>query len=148
MANQANEQLIRRLWELQNARKLDEADALYAPDWVGHSGTRTVDGAARRRGRENTWAAQPDWETTIDVIVSDGDFVVARTTSRGTHTGHLSSVTGLEVPPTGRRTEVTGMAMHRIANGKIAESWTELDRMTLMQQLGVVPDPRAQATRA
>jgi len=34
-----------------------------------------------------------------------------------------------------------GIAVHRIANGKIVEHWSELDNLGVMQQLGVVPTP-------
>lgn len=145
MSNDENAALIRQLHDLMNARKFDEADALYAPDALGHSAGMTSDAPARKRARENTYAGTPDRQVTVEAIVADGDLVVARTTWRGTHTGHLHSVTGLEVPPTGKKTTVTGMTMYRIANSKIAESWGELDRMTLMQQLGVVPDLRSGA---
>jgi predicted ester cyclase len=142
MSNEENKKLVRQLHELLNAGKHDEADALYAPDALGHSAGQTFDRARSKQNRVNTYAGSPDRQVTLEATVADGDLVVARTTWRGTQTGHLHSITGFEIPPTGKKTTVTGMTMYRIAEGKIAESWGELDRMTLMQQLGVVPGPQ------
>jgi predicted ester cyclase len=37
---------------------------------------------------------------------------------------------------------ITGMTIFRIANGKIVEGWTHVDRLGLMQQLGAIPTPK------
>jgi predicted ester cyclase len=39
--------------------------------------------------------------------------------------------------------EVTAVAIHRIADGKIAEHWSNTDELGLLQQLGVIPEPGA-----
>jgi predicted ester cyclase len=44
------------------------------------------------------------------------------------------------LPPTGRRVEIAGITIDRIADGKIAESWTCFDTLGMMQQLGAVPE--------
>jgi predicted ester cyclase len=36
----------------------------------------------------------------------------------------------------------TVISLDRIADGKIAEHWSEMDTLGLMQQLGVIPPPR------
>jgi predicted ester cyclase len=36
---------------------------------------------------------------------------------------------------------IGGISIFRLAEGKIAEHWEQLDRLALMQQLGVVPTP-------
>jgi hypothetical protein len=33
------------------------------------------------------------------------------------------------------------VAIHRIANGKLAEHWSDRNDLALMQQLGVIPRP-------
>jgi predicted ester cyclase len=43
------------------------------------------------------------------------------------------------VAPTGKRVTMTGISIHRIADGKIVEEWQQWDSLGLMQQLGVVP---------
>jgi predicted ester cyclase len=145
MSTEENKALIRQLNDLLNAGRLDEAEALYAPDAVSHNAGQVLDREAQRRSMRNTRASQPDLQSAIEALVAEGDFVVARMTMRGTHTGHLSSVSGLEVPPSGRPIESTGMVMYRIAGGKIAEMWVELDRLRAMQQMGAVAPPATAA---
>ena len=60
-----------------------------------------------------------------------GDKVVVGFLVRATHTGDFMSM-----PATGKLVKYTGIAIFRIANGKIAEQWQEADVVGLMQQLG------------
>ncbi len=43
------------------------------------------------------------------------------------------------VVATGRRVEVMGMDIVRVAPGEIAEHWGEFDEMGLLRQIGVIP---------
>jgi hypothetical protein len=40
-----------------------------------------------------------------------------------------------------------GISIFRLAEGRIAEHWEQLDRLALVQQLGVVPAPGARPAR-
>ena len=42
-------------------------------------------------------------------------------------------------PATGRRVNLTGISIDRIAGGKIVESWEVTDDAGLLRQLGVMP---------
>lgn len=57
----------------------------------------------------------------------------------GTHTGPFRGL-----PPTGRTVRFSGIEINRMADGKVAEHWFQLDALTLFEQLGlrVVPGPR------
>ena len=79
-------------------------------------------------------AAFPDFHNTIEEIIAEGDKVVARLTYRGTHQGHLFGIV-----PTGRQVVYSGIAIFRIAGGKIVDGWVIGDTLALMQQLGAVP---------
>ena len=57
-------------------------------------------------------------------------------TLRGTHQG-----TWLGVEGTGRAIETTGVAVHRIAGGLIAETWVGWDTLRLAGQLGLAVVP-------
>jgi steroid delta-isomerase-like uncharacterized protein len=83
--------------------------------------------------------AFPDMEITLEDQIAEGDKVVTRFTSRGTHQGELWGI-----PATGKEVEVTSISMDRIEGGKIAEHWTHADQLGMMQQLGVVPKPGEQ----
>ena len=85
--------------------------------------------------------AFPDLHFTIDEQIAEGDKVVTRWTAHGTNKGEL-----LGMPATDKSTTVTGIAVDRIANGKIAESWGIFDQFGMMQQLGVIPMPEALAS--
>jgi len=71
---------------------------------------------------------------TIEDLIAEGDRVVVRWRSVGTHSG---SFVGL--PPTGRDYTMAGIDIHRLARGRLAEHWHVVDQLALLQQLGVIP---------
>lgn len=73
---------------------------------------------------------------TPDLILTDGDLVVARWTASGTHVGTWE---GIE--PTGASVSWTGNTIFRIACGRIVEERSEADALSFFQQLGVVQWP-------
>ena len=81
-------------------------------------------------------AAYPDFCVTVDSIIAEGDKVAVRWTVNGTHLGTL-----MGIPPTGRSVEFTGATIHRIADGKIVESWWSYDALGMMQQITAPPEP-------
>jgi steroid delta-isomerase-like uncharacterized protein len=82
----------------------------------------------------------PDLATTVEDTIAEGDKVAARWTARGTHNGEL-----MGIPPTGKKVAMTAISIHRIVDGKIAESWINFDALGMMQQLGVAPAPEQAA---
>jgi steroid delta-isomerase-like uncharacterized protein len=85
--------------------------------------------------------AFPDWTSTVEEIVSEGDRVAERWTGRGTHLGDFRGI-----PPTGRRVEVPGVVFYRMRDGKIAEFRGSFDGLRMLQQLGALP-PAASAAK-
>jgi predicted ester cyclase len=81
-----------------------------------------------------TLSAFPDRCLTADDMIVDGDKIVTRWTWSGTHKGEFQGIA-----PTGKRVTVTGITISQIEDGKVVEEWEEVDRLGLMQQLGVVP---------
>ena len=87
------------------------------------------------------WAtAFPDsvTETTFVVATEDGGAMEFR--GRGTHNGPLQSPAG-DIPPTGRRVDVPFSQVLEVQQGKIRRARLYFDSMSLLQQLGVVPQP-------
>lgn len=78
--------------------------------------------------------AMPDFRMTIDDMIAEDDKVLIRWTGRGTLTGEF-----MGIPPTHRHATWTAMSVSRIEGGKMVEGWQNMDNMTLMQQLGVLP---------
>jgi steroid delta-isomerase-like uncharacterized protein len=75
----------------------------------------------------------PDLTVTVDQMVAEGDWVVAKLTSRGTHLGPFAGLA-----PTGRAVTWTGVGMRRIEEGRIVEQWTKYDMVSLLRQLGAL----------
>lgn len=65
---------------------------------------------------------------TVDDVYLADDVVTVRGTVSGRHTGAI-----LGVPPTGREVAFGTIAVHRIADGAIVESWQMADWSTLMR---------------
>jgi predicted ester cyclase len=124
-----NKKLYLRLAdEVLTKKNLALVDELIAPDFREHVGGEVrrvgVEGFKAARLRRN--AAFPDWKVTIDDIIAEGDKVVARATGQGTHLGEY-----MGIPPTGRRIKVSWIAIYRIADGKLAEHWQQIDELGL-----------------
>lgn len=79
-------------------------------------------------------AAFPDIRCTVEDEISVGDKVAARWVMRGTQRGLF-----MGNQPTGRLVEIQGIIFARLENGRILEDWTLIDRMGILQQLGIVP---------
>jgi predicted ester cyclase len=69
-------------------------------------------------------------------MLAEGDKVATRFRWQGTHQGIFQGI-----PPGGKQVTVSGIALNRIAEGKLVEDRTELDLLGLMQQLGVIAAP-------
>jgi steroid delta-isomerase-like uncharacterized protein len=125
-----------------NQKQLDRADELVALDYVDHAALPGQ--APGLEGAKKKWAMYlagiPDLRVTIEEMVAEGDKVGVRRSYEGTHRGEL-----LGIPPTGKQVRIGGISIFRLAGGKIAEHWEQLDRLALMQQLGVIPAPAAPA---
>jgi steroid delta-isomerase-like uncharacterized protein len=130
-----NKALARRSWEVVD--NLDILDEVYASDLVWHEPDQDVHGLEEARQFVTMYkTAFPDLNVTVEDVISEGDNAVTRYTIRGTHQGGIEEFG----PPTGRQMELQGITIHRIADGKIVEEWERYDNLSLMQQLGLVPE--------
>ena len=139
MSLEDNKAIIRGYVEaVWNQQQVDRADEFMAPDFLDHA---SLPGQAPGlEGWKKKWAMYlagiPDLRVTIEELVAEGDKVGVRRTYEGTHQGEL-----LGVPPTGNHVRIGGISIFRLAGGKIAESWEQVDLLALMQQLGALPTP-------
>ena len=84
-------------------------------------------------------AAFPDLRYRFDQFIVRDDSVVERYTATGTQRGQLG-----DLPPSGRTATWTGINIFRIACGRIAEVWSEVDAVSRRRQLtGDSPTPPA-----
>ncbi len=130
--------------EVFGAGRVDAADEIMTASCVSHGpGTPPVVGTDPIKQQANLLrAAVPDLSVELEDQVADGDRVASRWHASGTNTGPLRTPAGL-VPPTGRRVAFSEMRIDRFEQGRIVESWFLPDRLTLWQQLGLVPSPEA-----
>lgn len=126
---------IDEVWNKGNTSALDE---FLLPNYVHHDAA-TPDfgqGAAGEKQRVTLYrSAFPDLQFTIEDEVAEGDTVVIRWSSRGTHSGDLAGIA-----PTGKRVTVTGTSIVRFADDKMAEGWIHWDARSMFEQLGIVPE--------
>ena len=136
MQIEANKALIRRLHEEAEGRgELEIVDAIYAPTFIDArhpergSGPESVKQHIRQlRGRF------PDLDVTVEDLIAEGDRVVARVTSRGTHRGSFAGVAA-----TGRQITWRGIVIRRLQDGQVVEQWSKFDLFGLLRQLDPLP---------
>ena len=134
-----NRALVRRfVEEFWNEGNMSAADELMAPDAEIHMPTGEMVDLDGLKSFAGTFRGSfPDWHSTVEELIAEGDGVAELWTGRGTHRGELQGI-----PPTGKRVEVPGSVFYRIVDGKIVEFRGQLDMMGLMQQLGTIPSPQ------
>jgi steroid delta-isomerase-like uncharacterized protein len=141
---EANKAIQRRFFEeIWNQGMLDLIDEIYTTDYVLHDPSGDIVGPdASKQSIAMYRVAFPDIHYAVEEQIAEGDMVVSRWTSTGTHEGEL-----MGFPPTGIRGQgVTGIRMERFADGKIAESWSDYDASGLLEQLGIIPPTREDYT--
>ena len=137
---QESRDIVGRYAQMFNTGDLDEADELFAPDFIiRHLDAPELDREGWKEFSRPFVSGFSERWLTVEDLVTEGHEVVARMTFSGRHTGEFFGVA-----PTGREVRFTGIVWFRIAKGKIVEHWGEFDALGLMQQLGVVEQPSRQ----
>jgi predicted ester cyclase len=124
MSAQENKILSNRVAQAISEGDLEALDELMAPE-LADEFKRDV--AEIRR-------AFPDYAGTNVEQIAEGEEVANRFVFLGTHLGEFEGVN-----PTGRRVEFVGHSIDRVVEGKIVESWVEVDMLGVMRQLGAEP---------
>lgn len=136
MSLEENKALVRRFYdEVWNKGNFDVADDIFAEDYVRHDlrpGAGLPGPAGQKKIAADFRAAFPDVRNALDFIVAEGDLVVARWITTGTHTGPWGAVA-----PTGKSARFAGVNIFRIRAGRVVELWNHRDDLGLMLQLGV-----------
>jgi steroid delta-isomerase-like uncharacterized protein len=136
---EANKALVRR-WFAETDKGNDAiVDELCAADYVDHSPPVQGVAAGNQGVREANAALRAAFPDTVHLIqdqIAEGDRVVTRMVGRGTFRADFQGI-----PANGKVIEITGISIHRIANGKLVEHWANLDAYSFLQQLGALPPP-------
>ena len=106
---------------------------LCAPDAVHHSRFRRYDTKTVADANALVLGACPDLRLEIEDLIGADDWVVARLTARGTHTG-----TFLGLAPSGARVAFELIDIFRFAgDGKVVGRWGLSDELFALEQLGL-----------
>jgi len=142
MGTQENIDLVRRAAdEFINKGNVDIADQLFTDDYVWHPGDGVSPAMSRDMHKADYKALRqsfPDVQIMLeDVVASGDDKVVTRFTMRGTHKGALPYRDGPTLTPhwPPKRVTWTGITIHRLVDGKIAEGWISYDYAGVARQL-------------
>jgi len=137
MSLEENKALALRASEIVNQKNPDLIEECYPPDFVWHGPDQDVRGYEQAKQLSYLFfAAFPDAHITDEDVIAEGEKVVSRYTTRGTHQGETEEFG----PPTGRQMELKGITIHRFEDGEIVEEWEAYDNLSVLQQLGLAPE--------
>jgi len=134
-----NKEIVERYWdEKWNARNPGILDELMTSDVIYHGTSMEMNGIEEYKQVYNIYlSAFHDTQTTVEDLIAEGDKVMTRVTTRGTHKGELEGI-----PPTGKTFTSSFFTVFRLVDGKIAEEWEILDELGMMMQLGMELKPK------
>jgi steroid delta-isomerase-like uncharacterized protein len=139
---ETNESVYRRIneeiWEKEN---FDAIDEFVAEDYVLHDPSMPEDTewpSGREGYRQMVEMGTETFENaTIDIqqVISTDDYVVGRWSMTGTHVGEMGNV-----QPSNEEVTMTGIEISRFEDGKLAESWQEVNMLDILTQAGELPE--------
>jgi predicted ester cyclase len=134
--------LVTEFFDAMNDRELDRLDAIVAADFVRHcEATPDVDVQSLEDFKAFLVAYTgvfPDNVQTPIHIAAGGDLIGIFATYEGTHLGPFGSF-----EPTGKRAKFDFAGMFRVNDAKLSELWITWDNMTILAQLGLLPESGA-----
>lgn len=128
-----NKTLVRGLFDAWNAGNIEGACRLIAQSCNG--------GGAEgfRRELEAFLAAFPELQITLEDMLAEGEKVATRVTMCGIHRGLLFGI-----PATGKTAVMKANHIFWLQDGQIVQRHGQMDRLELMQQLGMKLVPQDQ----
>lgn len=127
-----NKDVVRKYHEIWSNGRVAELDNILAKDFVCHFINdiewKGIDGA--NNSITSHRKSFPDWNEEIVDMISEGDKVVTRYKSTGTHQGMFNGIDS-----TGKKVMIYETSIYQIANGKIAEQWGFPDALGLDSQV-------------
>ena len=135
--SEQNKAVFEKLMSALNAKDMAAMESLIADDFVDNDAMPGM--APGRQGMIDMMGmfvgAFPDLNVVVEHWVAEGDLVVGVMTTKGTQTGEF-----MGMPASGKKFSVREMHMVRVANEKMAEHWGLSNEMSMMQQLGLMPE--------
>jgi steroid delta-isomerase-like uncharacterized protein len=133
-----NKTLYRRIVEeVWNSGNLAVVDEFIDTNCIFHAFDKDLKGPEQfRQYAEELLTIFPDIHFTIEDLIAERDRVVSHWTATGTQKGEF-----IEIPATNKNIKFQGATFLHIAGGKVIELWAYWDRLSVMKQLGVAPQP-------
>ena len=135
-----NKTLVMEAFAALDAGVLDDLDKYIAADYVRHcqaTPEAVVRNLADFKALLQVWSKTfSNVETKLDILVAEGDLVAFA----GSYTAIQVGPMGL-FPATGKQMMSEFAGYHRIAEGKIIETWVTWDNLAALAQLGHFPPP-------
>lgn len=133
MSTEEKKALVQRTVDLVNERNFAGIDQMYASSYIRHDpNTPQVN---NREGYKRYVMLLcnifPDLRFTIEDLLADGEKVVCRFTTVGTHSSPWRSI-----PATGKQVRTSGISISRVVGNEVAEDWFINDISGLAEQLG------------
>src|ERR1700719_3037874 len=86
--------------------------------------------------------AMPDAHAVVSRMYESGDTIIVEGRLLGTHAGPMAGPDG-DIPPSGRSIDVAFADFCQIQQGRIVAYHTYYDQVSLLTQLGLMPEPSA-----
>jgi predicted ester cyclase len=130
--------VVRRWLERVDHGGVPDANAYVASEYLDHNPPPFP---GMGSGITAVWQSFPyalsafsDFHHEMDAQIRENDKVASRITGFGRHTGEF-----LGVPASGKDLIMSGISIHRVADGKLQEHWAQIDAMSMLQQMGAIP---------
>lgn len=132
---EGNERVVEAYVRALNDRDWTALDTLVADEYTRHS-QATPEATVRSREDFLAWARRdakifPDAMLDLEKLVSEGDHVAFWAEYTGRQAAELGPF-----PPRGEEIDLRHSGMHRLEDGRIAETWVTWDNLTALVQLG------------
>lgn len=138
MSSVEDNKLIARRWlELISEHKIEEICEMTAPTWTLHGGPPGLPPGSDGVRELFRQMGPIDQRWTIEDVIAEGDKVAVRATNTCIQESFLG------VPSRSRSQTFTATFIHRIAEGKILETWRNADDLSRLLQLGARIEPAA-----
>ena len=128
----ANKALVRRFYkEVYVDWNMALVDQVVSPGFTSHDWPEGSTGPqAFRDYYAAIRTAVPDATYEVDDLIAEGDRVVVRWRLLGTHEGEFGGIA-----PSGRAITLDGIAIYRVAHGKLMERWVVSDLHGLLEEI-------------
>ncbi len=134
-SSQQNEDTVRTCLTEASQGNYEVFETILSPDYVVHpEEVRGADGL--QAVVDGYRAALGDLRVDVEQQFSAGDRVATVSTIRGVHEGEL-----MGTAPTGREVAFSMITISRFEDGRIAEEWEIADTVSLLAQIGALPEP-------